>query len=135
MKLVIIINQDLPLGFIANTAAVLGLSLGNRIPDLIGPDIPDKDGSLHLGITRLNIPVLGASREIIKNLREGCYQEAAADLTLIDFNTVAQRSKYYEDYTSRLAAVPREQLEYLGLCIYGAEKRINKLTGSLQLLR
>jgi hypothetical protein len=33
-----IINQELPLGLIANTAAVLGLSLGERVPDLIGPE-------------------------------------------------------------------------------------------------
>ena len=135
MKLVMVINQDLPMGFIANTAAVLGLSLGNRISGLTGPDITDKDGCFHLGITRLNIPVLGAPGATIKGLRDSLYQEEAEDLTVIDFNTIAQRAKLYEDYTAQLAEAPGAALEYLGVCIYGNAKKVNKLTGNLQLLR
>lgn len=50
MKLVIIINQDLPLGLVANTAAVLGLSLGNRVPGLIGADIKGQGGECMPGL-------------------------------------------------------------------------------------
>ncbi|HBF39488.1 MAG TPA: DUF2000 domain-containing protein [Firmicutes bacterium] len=135
MKLVMIINQELPLGLIANTTAVLGLSLGERVPDLIGPDIQDEEGIIHAGITKVNIPVLGTSREQLKDLYENLAREKFDEITMIDFNTVAQRSKCYEDYTIALAATSKDELDFLGVCLYGPEEKINKLTGNLRLLR
>jgi hypothetical protein len=135
MKLVVIINQDLPLGLIANTATVLGLSLGDRVKGIIGPDIQDKDGRVHAGITQVNIPVLGVNGEQLKSLYDSLFDAQYEDVTVIDFNTVAQRSKCYEDYTQELAACSQEKLDYLGVCLYGPAPKINKLTGSLRLLR
>ncbi len=135
MKLVIIINQELPLGLIANTAAVLGLSLGDKVSGLTGPDIPDKNGRIHAGITKVNIPVLGADSIYLKSLYERLLEDHDGDIQIIDFNTVAQRCKSYDDYTRELAACSQETLHYLGLCLYGPDQKINKLTGNLGLLR
>ena len=42
MKLVMVINRDLPLGLVANTAAVLGISLSKIYQeDIVGGDIAD----------------------------------------------------------------------------------------------
>lgn len=90
---------------------------------------------MHAGITRLNIPVLGTTRDQLKNLYENLFDEQYADMTVIDFNTLAQRSKCYEDYTRTLAAFPHEDLEYLGVCLYGPVQKVNKLTGNLRLLK
>jgi AraC-like DNA-binding protein len=49
MKVVMIIDKELPLGLIANTAAVLGASLGKMVDGLIGGDLRDADGNVHLG--------------------------------------------------------------------------------------
>lgn len=135
MKMVIVINQELPLGLVANTAAVLGLSMGDRVTGLTGPDIPDATGRIHAGITNVNIPVLGGSGEQLKEIYQGMIDREFTDVTLIDFNTVAQRAKCYEDYTRALAASKEETLDYLGICLYGSEKSINRLTGNLRLLR
>jgi Protein of unknown function (DUF2000). len=135
MKLVMIINQEIPLGLIANTAAVLGLSLGDRVKGLTGPDVQDKDGGVHAGITQVNIPVLGLNGEQLKSLYDSLFSVQYEDITVIDFNTVAQRSKCYADYTRELAACSQEGLNYLGVCLYGPEPKINKLTGNLRLLR
>ena len=135
MKLVMIINQELPLGLIANTAAVLGLSLGEKVPDLTGPDIPDMSGIIHAGITKVNIPVLGMSHEQLKSLCESLARKQFEGITIIDFNTVAQRSICYEDYASALAATSEDELDYLGICLFGPDQKINKLTGNLRLLR
>lgn len=135
MKLVIIINQDLPLGLIANTAAVLGLSLGNTVPNLTGPDIQDQDGRIHVGITRVNIPVLGTSREQLKTFYDQLVNTQDEEIMMIDFNTVAQRSKCYEDYTRELAVCSLDSLDYLGICLFGPLQKINKLTGNFRLLK
>lgn len=44
LKTVMIVNKELPVGLIANTTAVLGISLGNLFPDIVGHDIQDADG-------------------------------------------------------------------------------------------
>ncbi|TCL62746.1 uncharacterized protein DUF2000 [Hydrogenispora ethanolica] len=135
MKIVMLIDPQLPLGLIANTAAVLGLSLGNQIEPVIGPAIPDADGREHAGITGVSIPILSATRAEIQALRESLYDPEHAAVGVIDFSSVAQRSKSYEDYTRSLAGSGGGDLQYLGICLFGPEPQINRLTGNMRLLR
>ena len=37
-KCVLVIDGTLPLGLIANTAAILGITLGKHLPQAVGPD-------------------------------------------------------------------------------------------------
>ena len=136
MKLVMVINRDLPLGLVANTAAVLGISLSKIYQeDIVGSDIADADGNLHLGITAQTIPILSASREQVKEIREAMFEPAFAEVAAIDFSEAAQRCLNYEQYIRSLAQLSAEELFYLGVCMYGPKKKVNKLTGSLPLLR
>lgn len=136
MKLVMVINRDLPLGLVANTAAVLGISLSKIYQeDIVGGDIVDADGNLHLGITAQTIPILSASREQVKEIREAMFEPAFAEVAAIDFSEAAQRCLNYEQYVRSLAQLSAEELFYLGVCMYGPKKKVNKLTGSLPLLR
>lgn len=135
MKSVLIVDRDLPLGLIANTAAALGLSLGDRIKGLTGPDITDPAGNVHLGVTNIPIPVLGTSKEKIKEIADSLYSNPLPDVTAIDFNSVAQRCNSYDTYIVNLQDTPPESVQYLGLCLYGPDKVVNKLTGQLALLR
>ena len=136
MKLVMIINRDLPLGLVANTAAVLGISLSKIYQeDIVGGDIVDADGNLHLGITAQTIPILSASREQVKEIRETMFEPAFAEVAAIDFSEAAQRCLNYDQYMRSLSQLSAEELFYLGVCMYGPKKKVNKLTGSLPLLR
>ena len=136
MKLVMVINRDLPLGLVANTAAVLGISLSKIYQeDIVGGDIVDADGNLHLGITAQTIPILSASREQVKEIREAMFEPAFAEVAAIDFSEAAQRCLNYEQYVRSLAQLSAEELFYLGVCMYGPKKKVSKLTGSLPLLR
>jgi hypothetical protein len=134
-KCVLVIDEDLPLGLITNTAAVLGITIGQRIPEIVGADIPDGSGHTHVGLTGVPIPILKASSESLQALREKLFDEAYSDLLVVDFQDVAQSCLDYADYTKKLAAAAEEGLCYFGLAICGAKKKVNKLTGNLPLLR
>ena len=131
MKIVMVLNASLPPGLAANTAAVLGISLGHAAPDIIGPDLYDGSGALHPGITARNIPVLGTDSRTLKTLFEQAVRHP--DLEVLGFNTIAHQSKDYRIYAEKLAAAETEALEFSGLCIKGTPKSVNHLTGSLKL--
>jgi hypothetical protein len=132
-KCVIVIDSDLPIGLIANTAAVLALTLGNKIEGIIGPIVVDGDGSTHEGITNAPIPILKGTRAILKELRDTINDYP--NLFIVDFSNAAQTTKNYDDYTNKIVSFTNENLQYLGIAIYGYKKSVNKLTGSIPLLR
>lgn len=134
-KCVMVIDGSLPLGIIANTAAIMGITLGKKIPEAVGVDVTDRSGSKHPGIIEFPVPVLRGSPEIIKQIREKLYQPDFQDLTAVDFSDLAQGCKTYEEFIEKMGHVSEDDLEYLGIAICGTKKKINKLTGSMPLLR
>jgi hypothetical protein len=83
MKCVMVINHKLPLGLIANTAAVLAVSIGHKINDIVGEDVKDQDGYLHSGITQVSIPLLKGDNELIHSIRQKILNSITFDCTLI----------------------------------------------------
>lgn len=135
MKCVILIDEKLPLGLIANTASVLSLSLGNKIENLIGYDLKDINERTHIGITTLPIPILKSNIEELKVLRETLFEEKYQECLVVDFTNAAQRTKNYDDYAKEIGTTPLNDLAYLGIALYGPKKLINKLVGSVGLLK
>jgi len=131
----LIIDQALPRGLIANTAAVLAMSLGKERPDLVGHDVRDADGNRHPGITSIVMPILGSDADRLKLLRGQAGAQEAAGLGLIDVTHTAQEAKDYGAYETRIGETPHEGLRYLGLCIYGPAALVRSLTGNLPLMR
>lgn len=134
-KCVIVVDATLPIGLIANTSAILGVTLGREVEDIIGPVVMDGAGNPHVGVVTVPIPILKAEKEQIRELKEKTLSEEFADLLTVDFTNVAQTSPAYEVYTERMAQHATGDLEYLGIALFGGKKKINKLTGSLPLLR
>lgn len=134
-KCVMVLDESLPLGLLANTAAVLGITLGKRMPEAVGPDVADCSGRLHLGITGIPVPVLRADRERIRAIREALYEPEYKDMLAVDFSDVAQGCHVYEEYTEKLARAKEGDLRYFGITVCGAKKLVNRLTGSMPLLR
>lgn len=135
MKCVMIVDETLPAGIIANTTAALGISLASAIEGLLGRALIDGEGRLHRGITNTPIPILVLPREELKAKYDELLQQAETDLLVIGFSETAQKSLDYEDYAIKLAAAKGDEIRYLGICLYGPKKKINRLTGSLKMLR
>lgn len=134
-KCVMVIDSELSTGLIANTAAVLALTLGKTIEGIIGPDVQDASKQVHTGITTTPIPILKGDSEKIKEIRNNLYKEEFSDLFVVDFSDAAQTTKHYQEYTEKISEVPGDELNYLGVALYGDKKKVNKLTGSMGLLR
>lgn len=135
MKCVIIIDENLPLGVIANTSAILGITLGKNIPSVVGEDVYDASNSNHLGIIKIPVPILKGSREILKKLREKLYTHNFEDIIVVDFSDIAQSCNVYSEYVQKVSKTLEEEHNYFGIAIYGNKKKINSLTGSMPLLR
>lgn len=134
-KCVMILDEALPLGLIANTAAILGITLGKHLPEVVGADVADWDGSVHLGIIEFPVPILRGSAAQIKALRQRLYDPAFGEITAVDFSDLAQGCKTYQEFTEKMGRTEADGLTYLGLALCGPKKMVNKLTGSLPLLR
>lgn len=134
-KCVMVIDEQLPLGIIANTAAIMGITLGKKMPWIVGADVADKTGNEHLGIIEVPVPILKGGIESIKMLRKKLYEPEFEDLTVVDFSDLAQRCKTYDEFIGKMKLIFEEELNYFGLAICGEKKKVNKLTGSMSLLR
>lgn len=134
-KCVMVIDERLPQGLIANTAAIMGITMGKRMPEVVGRDVIDRTGREHLGIIGTPVPILKADKEKLNQLREELYQPDYSDLTVVDFSELAQGCKTYEEFINKMADTEEDDLTYLGLCICGDRKKVNRLTGNMPLLR
>lgn len=134
LKCVMVIDETLPNGIIANSAAIMGITIGKRLPSAVGQNVSDNDGYEHLGIIEFPVPILKGSREFIKALRQKLYADYS-DIVTVDFSDLAQSCKSYSEYIGKMADTPESELSYLGIAICGDRRRVNKLTGSLPLLK
>ncbi|MDE7231309.1 MAG: DUF2000 domain-containing protein [Oscillospiraceae bacterium] len=131
-KCVIIVDENLPVGLIANTAAILGITLGARLPETVGGDVRDGSGHVHIGIIEFPVPVLKASSDTISRLRLSLYGSEHSELTVVDFSDIAQSCKTYDEYIDKISAA--EDIHYFGIAVCGEKKKVSKLTGNFLLL-
>ncbi len=135
VKCVIVVDENLPIGIISNTTAILGITLGKQHPEAVGKNIIDKTGKEHLGIIKCPIPILKGNPNLIKELRNRLYNPEFSDLTVVDFSQVAQSCNNYNEFIERLSDTPDSELQYYGVAICGSKRQVNKLTGFIPLLR
>lgn len=134
-KCVMVIDANLPLGVIANTSAILGVSIGKQAPQAVGADVLDASGMTHPGIITVPITVLKGDEALLKSLRAKLYEPEYAEMQVVDFSNVAQSCNVYEEYIASVAETPEREHTYYGVAIYGDKKKVNRLTGYLPLLR
>jgi len=134
-KYVLIVNSELPVGLALNCAAILGMSLGARLDGALGPDVPDRDGVLHRGLTQVPVPILTATSERLAALRMEAEASGREDLTVLDFTKEAQSSATYDLYRERLGGVGTADAEYCAVMLQGPRKLVDRLTRQLPLYR
>ena len=122
MKCVMIVNENLPRGIIANTTAALGISIASLQDGMTGKKLMDRNGRIHERITNVPIPILALPVNDVKVLYDNLLELNDKDLKVIGFNDVAQNSHHYEEYEARLLQTAKDNINYLGICIWTKEK-------------
>lgn len=102
-KCVLVIDEAMPRGLAANTAAILGITWGRLRPELVGEDVTDAAGAIHLAA--------------------------------VDFTDLAQSCRTYGEFIEKMARTGPGELRYLGMALLGPRHQVDRLTGSLPLLR
>jgi hypothetical protein len=131
-KCAVVVSDQLPPGLRANAASVLTMTLGHQVPGLLGPDVKDADGVVHPGIVLIPVPVLTASND---RLREIWELAGHGDVVRAGFSSLAQSCRTYDEYIDRLSGTPTQDLDFVGVGVFGPRKPVNKLVGSLPLMR
>ncbi|MDQ0794224.1 DUF2000 domain-containing protein [Streptomyces sp. B1I3] len=131
-KCAVVVSDELPPGLRANAASVLTMTLGHRVPGLIGPDVKDADGTVHPGIVLIPVPVLTASND---RLREIWELAGHGDVVRAGFSSLAQSCRTYDEYTDRMSGTATQDLDFAGVAMFGPRKQVNKIVGSLPLMR
>lgn len=131
IKPVIILANTLPTGLKTNFAAVLGMTLARLLPELVGDATPTADGVALAGITTVALPVLGAPEEELLALF------LAAEVLPIRaaYMRAAFEARNYDDYTSRIVTSPLAGHVPLAILLAGPRKAVDRMCGSLPLLR
>lgn len=135
LKCAVVLDAELPIGVAANIAAIMGVSLGKRFPGIVGADVYDAEGGRHAGIVEVPIPVLKATERGLKDLRARASNTDENEVAVVDFTDIAQGCKEYDEYIAKMGDTKDAEIAYLGLLLVGKKKAINKLVGSLPLLR
>lgn len=131
-RFVIVVDEALAPGLAANAAAVLALTLGARVPAIVGASFADRDGDEHPGLVDRGLPILRAPGDALPDLRS---RALAAALDVIDMPSFGQQTNDYDDFRARVGQTAAADLRYLGVLVHGPKRAVNKLTGSLALLR
>ena len=50
LKCVMVVDETMPQGIIANSTAVMGVTIGKLFPEVVGQDVIDQTGYRHQGI-------------------------------------------------------------------------------------
>ena len=120
-KCVLVIDEAMPRGLAANTAAILGITWGRLRPELVGEDVTDAAGAIHPGIIRTPVPVLSGRPETFQTLRRQLAELEFADVAAVDFTDLAQSCRTYGEFIEKMARTGPGELRYLGMALLGPE--------------
>jgi hypothetical protein len=133
IKWVMIVDEALPAGLIANATACMAAAVGKARPDLLGPDAQDATGQQHAGLPWTGCSILGGDRTAIRETRAKAISKP--NLLVVDMPEHAQTARVYDEYLASVAGLTADDLSYYGVSLLGPRKSIDKLVGRLSLLR
>ena len=77
----------------------------------------------------------GLAANTFQTLRRQLAELEFADVAAVDFTDLAQSCRTYGEFIEKMARTGPGELRYLGMALLGPRHQVDRLTGSLPLLR
>ena len=131
MKIVIVLNENLGTGYLANAAACIASGLFNHEKDLLGEQIGGSECTF-IPITKIPILIVKQNK---KSWVELLKRSKRNNLKYMIFTKEGQSTISYEQYIERVKGKKLSEIEVIGLGVLGEDSIVNKFAGDLPLLR
>ena len=115
-RCVVVVDEALAPGLAANAAAVMAMTLGAKVPDLVGEDFEDGGGARHPGLITSRAFRCCAHRPASSPALRA--RAVEAEIGVVGFPASGQTTTDYEAFRAMVASTAAP--DYLGLAFYGA---------------
>ena len=133
LRIAIVVNPNLALGALANTASAISVGIGAKMPEFGNRQLSDTEGRTIDISSNHPVPMLQANEAELTALLLKATSNAEG--AIVPFPCFARSLHAYSDYEAQFPErnLAVEPLDGLGLA--GPAKWVRSLTGSLKLLR
>ncbi|MCZ7457982.1 DUF2000 domain-containing protein [Streptomyces sp. WMMC940] len=123
-KIAVVLRDDLQMWQRLNMTAFLVSGIGRKEPEVIGEPYADADGTEYLPMFRQPVLVFEASKEQLTT----CHQRAVGRaVPLSVFTTDLFTTNNDRDNRAAVRAVHRDQLDLVGIAVYGPRNAVDKI--------
>ncbi|AWS51093.1 MULTISPECIES: DUF2000 domain-containing protein [Providencia] len=129
----IVVNQNLSNGLAMNAASVIGVSLGNKVNNMVGNDLNSLDNMNYPGVIYAPLPILKSAEQYMKEIEVAAYQKD--DIYIIPFSLLAQSCRTYDEYQQKLSEQQYKDIQLAGIGLVGNKKAVTQLIGHLPLFK
>jgi hypothetical protein len=129
-KLAVLLRDDLPTWRRLNVTAFLASGIAATNPELVGEPYEDADGTEYLPMFRQPVLVFEGSKEFMA-VAHGRALGREIPLSVFTSDLVATGND--RDNRAAVKAVPRDQLDLVGLALHGPKNAIDKVLKGAQM--
>jgi hypothetical protein len=123
-KIAVLLRDDVQTWQRLNMTAFMVSGLGSVVPEVIGEPYSDADGTAYLPMFRQPVLVFQGSKEILTAAHRRAIERA---LPLAVFTSDLFTTNNDRDNRAAVRAVPRDQLDLVGLAMYGPRNAVDKV--------
>ena len=131
MRIAIVVNENLGVGFLTNAAACIASGLFYKEENIIGESINGCDFDF-IPITKIPILILKQGK---KSWAELLKRAKRNKLKYMVFTKEGQSTTSYEEYVKRVTGKKLEEVEVVGFGVFGQDELVTNFSGDLALLR
>jgi hypothetical protein len=123
-KIAVLLRDDLPTWQRLNVTAFLVSGVGTAMPEVIGEPYADVDGTDYLPMFRQPVLVFAGSKETLTTAHT---RALGRGLPLAVFTSDLFGTGNDRDNRAAVRAVPKNQLDLVGLAVYGPRNAVDKV--------
>ncbi len=129
-KIAVLVRDDLPTWQRLNMTAFLAGGVAHAVPELIGEPYADADGTPYLAMFGQPVLVFEATKEQLSTAHRRATDRG---LPLAVFTSDLFSTGNDRDNRAAVAAVPRAQLDLVGMAVHGPRNAVDKVVKGLRM--